>query len=209
MRVVCISDTHDIDYPILPEGDLLIHAGDVSLDGSPQEVQRFLDWFGEQPHKRKIFVGGNHDLSLCNYTLNYFNVHPTITYLLNSWIEVEGFKIWGSPSSRTYGHIDAFMHDEGRLAYLWESIPDNADIVITHSPAQGILDSERDGIPLGSESLHRRLVQVEPKLHVCGHIHGGYGVKEIDNTIFVNASHLDVTYRKFREAIVVDITPGQ
>lgn len=204
-RIVCISDTHDIDYPKLPDGDILLHAGDVSLSGNPSEIQRFLDWFGSQPHKHKIFVGGNHDRGLVDFGYGYFNSSPSIVYADNNTVEAEGFKIWASPASRTYGHISAFMRSEEGLDRIYSNIPEKTDIVVSHTPPYGILDAEADGRPLGSTALAKHIFRVKPKLHVFGHIHGGYGSRSIDGTTYINASHLDITYRKFRDPIVHDM----
>lgn len=62
MKIVCISDTHtrhqDVD---LPKGDILIHAGDISLVGIEYQVINFLEWFSKQEFKYKMFISGNHD----------------------------------------------------------------------------------------------------------------------------------------------------
>ncbi|CAD7956293.1 unnamed protein product [Amoebophrya sp. A120] len=68
-RIVCVSDTHGRTAkmpgtPLLPEGDLLIHAGDISNKGKREEVFEFLDWFRSQPHRHKVWIAGNHDLTL-------------------------------------------------------------------------------------------------------------------------------------------------
>lgn len=63
IRIVCISDTHNLQ-PELPDGDLLLHAGDLSQRGSFDEIQAQLDWLNAQPHKQKIVIAGNHDLLL-------------------------------------------------------------------------------------------------------------------------------------------------
>lgn len=205
MKIICISDTHDIHYPELPEGDMLIHAGDVALGGEIMEVQRFINWFGRQPHQYKVFVGGNHDKALEGLGLDFFSPAAGITYLNNDTVELGGFKIWGSPSSRTYGRICAFMRDEDKLEYLYESIPDDADIVITHQPPYGLQDTEANGFPLGSPSLMRAIARVQPKLHVYGHIHGGYGQAQIFDGYSINAAQMDITYRKFNPPIVVEV----
>lgn len=62
-RVVCISDTHN-HRPEIPPGDILIHAGDLTDNGSFDETQAGLDWLALQPHAYKIFVAGNHDVLL-------------------------------------------------------------------------------------------------------------------------------------------------
>lgn len=61
IRVVCISDTHTLKWPDVPDGDLLIHAGDLANDGSVREIQAAVDWLRSLPHPHKVVIGGNHD----------------------------------------------------------------------------------------------------------------------------------------------------
>jgi hypothetical protein len=61
LRVVCISDTHDAVVPDVPDGDLLVHAGDLTNAGTVADLQRMLDWLAALPHEHKVFVCGNHD----------------------------------------------------------------------------------------------------------------------------------------------------
>ncbi|KAL2868956.1 metallophosphatase domain-containing protein [Aspergillus lucknowensis] len=61
IRIVCISDTHTLEWADIPEGDLLIHAGDLSNDGSVREIQAAVDWLRKLPHPHKVVVCGNHD----------------------------------------------------------------------------------------------------------------------------------------------------
>ncbi|CAM1506146.1 Fc.00g057870.m01.CDS01 [Cosmosporella sp. VM-42] len=61
LRIVCISDTHNT-RPILPPGDIIIHSGDLTENGSFEEVQAELKWLSNQPHQYKILVAGNHDV---------------------------------------------------------------------------------------------------------------------------------------------------
>ena len=63
IRVVCLSDTHDNVLPsnAIPDGDLLIHCGDLTVDGSRRCIQRQIDWLDGLPHRHKVFVCGNHD----------------------------------------------------------------------------------------------------------------------------------------------------
>ena len=61
IRVVCISDTHDAIVPHVPNGDLLIFAGDASDDGSAAAIQAQINWLDSLPHQHKVFVCGNHD----------------------------------------------------------------------------------------------------------------------------------------------------
>jgi 3',5'-cyclic AMP phosphodiesterase CpdA len=60
VSVVCVSDTHNYQ-PRLPDGDILIHAGDLTQSGSAQELEAALAWLRAQPHAHKIVIAGNHD----------------------------------------------------------------------------------------------------------------------------------------------------
>ena len=61
IRIVCISDTHNRTPPSIPNGDILIHAGDLSQGGTVPEIQAQIDWLDSLPHKTKILIAGNHD----------------------------------------------------------------------------------------------------------------------------------------------------
>lgn len=60
IKVVCISDTHDQTVEV-PDGDILIHAGDLTNAGTVADIQKQLDWLKRLPHGVKIIVAGNHD----------------------------------------------------------------------------------------------------------------------------------------------------
>ncbi|PYH88748.1 phosphoric ester hydrolase [Aspergillus ellipticus CBS 707.79] len=70
IRVVCISDTHTLECANVPDGDLLIHAGDLSNDGSVREIQATVDWLLTLPHPQKVVICGNHD--------SYFDVRSRL-----------------------------------------------------------------------------------------------------------------------------------
>lgn len=64
VRVVCISDTHNNIPEDVPPGDILIHAGDMTNDGSSAEIQKQIDWLASLPHKEIVVISGNHDTYL-------------------------------------------------------------------------------------------------------------------------------------------------
>lgn len=66
VRIVCMSDTHSLTKHIkfdIPDGDIFIHAGDFSATGKLNEIQEFNDWLANLPHKHKLVICGNHELS--------------------------------------------------------------------------------------------------------------------------------------------------
>jgi hypothetical protein len=65
VRFVCVSDTHGATpMPVLPDGDVLLHAGDWTQTGRLSEITAFCDWMKSQKHARKICIAGNHDLTM-------------------------------------------------------------------------------------------------------------------------------------------------
>jgi Icc-related predicted phosphoesterase len=204
MRVVCISDTHERHERLaLPEGDLLICAGDVTANGSDVALQRFAHWMQRQPHRHKVLIAGNHDW--CFERNGRALLPPDIHYLQDSAVDIDGLRLWGSPwQPRFYDW--AFNLDRGaQLAAKWALIPEDTDILITHGPPMGTLDRTRRGDHSGCEALAARLEQLRVRLHVFGHIHEGYGVVERDDRISINASICDEGYRAINEPLVIDL----
>ncbi len=205
-KIVIISDTHRAEHEVkLPEGDILIHAGDFDMN-SPMDLDYINEWFAKQPFKHKIFIGGNHDFFLEKlYRANLKpNISEDIIYLCNSSVEIEGIKIWGSPFSPIFYNW-AFMGNVDELREIWSTIPSDTDIVITHCPAFGINDQVKDGfISVGCPALRDKLKEIKPKYHICGHIHEAYGVYQDEHTTYINASLLDEYYAMVNEPVEID-----
>lgn len=210
MKIVCIADTHNQHKKLqnIPDGDVILHAGDVSGRGYHHEVRNFCDWYLKLPHKYKLLVAGNHDFFFqtnghSEPLLRDVMPEPII-YLKDSMIEIEGIKIWGSPISPTFYNW-AFMADRGKeIAEYWKQIPSGMDIVITHGPPHGILDECQDG-HVGCEELTKYIKKAKPKYHVFGHIHEGYGIVKKGKTTYINASVLDGDYYMTNEPITIEI----
>lgn len=199
MRLVVISDTHSLHDKIdsLPDGDVLVHAGDFMNSGyDPQDISSFNRWLGEQPFKHRVVIAGNHD--------RYFQAAPqqaqalltNAIYLENSGVTIDGVSFWGSPYTPEFLHW-AFMYPQGPAARLyWDQIPANLDVLITHGPPYGILDQTAPGeAHLGCEELLHAIEQKKPKVHLFGHIHGGAGTFQNESTRFVNAAYLNERYK--------------
>lgn len=171
MRILHLSDTHGCHRRLrdLPDADVVVHSGDFCMVGSEQEAIDFLNWFCDLPYRHKIFICGNHDD--CLYGANIDGLDHNVHYLCNSGIEIEGLKFYGVPM---------FMGDciTDRQSRNYASIPEDTDILITHSPAYGILDFD-DGINYGSEEILERLPSLHNlKAHLFGHIHSQHGMDE-------------------------------
>ncbi|MEC5165138.1 Icc-related predicted phosphoesterase [Flavobacterium sp. PL11] len=208
MTLTLISDTHFKHNQLkLAGGDMLIHSGDLCGHGTEGEVLAFLRWFEEQPYKHKIFIAGNHDWFFEGHSKSFIDkiIPPSIHYLNDSGIEIEGLKIWGSPIQPTF-YDWAFNRKRGpEINKHWKLIPKDTDILITHGPPLGILDKTASDYNAGCEILLKKVDQIKPKLHVFGHIHEDYGMIKKGKTIFANASLLNLKYQMVNAPIIIEI----
>lgn len=197
MRFLALSDTHGEHRLLknLPDADVIIHAGDVSKDGSERSVMDFLTWFSHLNYSYKIFIAGNHDFFFERQDESYIRkiLPKNIIYLNDGEITIKGVKIWGSPVTPRFFNW-AFNRDRGKeINRHWDLIPPDTDIVITHGPPKGCLDNIGDE-SVGCLDLLERVMEIKPKVHVFGHIHEGYGTSEINDVRYINASVLDDHY---------------
>jgi predicted phosphodiesterase len=195
---VAISDTHNAAHECeVAAADVLLHCGDFTChsgDEDPaREVMRFVDWLKSLPHRQKIVIAGNHDLSMDERPSLRGRFRPDLKALLTNDAAVAagivyleggscvtwrgGFQVWGSPIS--IRNMGSFSRRPGpALAAEWARIPAGVDVVMTHGPALGHGDLEpASGEHLGCEQLLRELTErVRPAVAVCGHIHAARGV---------------------------------
>lgn len=197
MKILHLSDTHSYHHTLrdLPEADMVVHSGDFCMVGSEQEAIDFLNWFCDLPYRHKIFICGNHDD--CLYGANIEGLDDNVHYLCNSGIEIEGLKFYGVPM---------FMGDylSDRQSRNYAGIQADTDILITHSPAYGILDYD-DNINYGSEKLLERMTMLNLKAHLFGHIHARHGIKEQHGVIFSNGAIMNSDYTNPYKCNVITI----
>jgi Icc-related predicted phosphoesterase len=188
MRIVCVSDTHGRHrFTDVPDGDILVHAGDLTRHGALEDVEEFDRWLGTLPHTHKIVIAGNHDFCFQDRPAEARARLTRATYLEDSGCEVAGLTFFGSPWTPTFFDW-AFMLPDPDLAPKWALIPAGLDVLITHGPPLGVLDWTNRKEHAGSATLFQRVSEVKPRLHVFGHIHEAAGRTDIDGTTFVNAS---------------------
>lgn len=193
MKIVCIACTHDQhEKIIIPECDLLIHAGDFTCHRIPiiENTIRFNDWLGTVPATYKVVVAGNHDVLFEKEPCFAQSLITNGIYLQNEGVSILGYRIWGSPYTPFWDNW-AFGEKAGAIKRHWKLIPPNTDILITHAPPAGIRGRTTDGEDAGCPYLRERLEGLNVKLHVFGHIHEGYGVLSSSTTKFINASQVD------------------
>ena len=212
-KIIALSDTHgSLPANIIPPCDILIFAGDWSC-GRLDNPAKFLTWLGSQPAGETVLVCGNHDGTAQLFPKEFREIlkaHPSIHYLEEEEINIQGLTIWGSPYSPTFLNW-FFMADRGdEIRKHWEKIPTNTDILVTHGPMWSVLDQVTPSIErlnfkgsehLGCRDLYEEVVtRINPLVHICGHIHGGFGHQRLvhdngDATECYNVSLLDENYR--------------
>lgn len=223
IRVVHMSDTHnlhDLASSSIPKGDIFLHTGDICANYDAQrnlraDLQEFFQWLEDEicPKFDKIvLIGGNHDVILdedhprfdraaWNLIRNFQNDHAGFSYLKDESTTYRGLVIYGSPTcvsrvetmdlSYLSNGFERWLEDRRSL---WERIPKDTDILLTHCPPGGILeevggDNGKGACRLLAKAVYRRSNEDEneyngfrpPLLHAFGHVHSTHGVGFVNN----------------------------
>lgn len=232
MIIDVVADLHGC-YPSLKGGDLLLLCGDYTASDKLEQWAEWFAWLKKQNYAKKIMIAGNHDnflqrgfsttqeqasqlaevqdiLEECGYDFEY---------LCDSGTEFQGLKIWGSPWSVMFGNVNprckAFMARESKLEQMFKQIPEDTDILLTHTPPYLIMDENKEGLPCGSLALRQQLdTRIFPKFHFFGHIHEHHGKKIVlkrsgcgseKNTRCFNVSYVDQNYKPMHKVRRVEI----
>lgn len=206
MRIVCVADTHLYEHslPPVPDGDVLVHAGDMLRRGTMPELDRAAAWLHAQPHAHKLVIAGNHDWCFVRTPLPARRMleDAGVTYLQDAEVTIDGVRFWGSPwQPEFFGW--AFNLPRGEpLAAKWALVPEGIDVLVTHGPPRGYGDLVQRGRE-GCDDLLVALDRIRPAVHVFGHIHEDGGLWRHGPTAVVNAT----TDECSRAATVLDYDP--
>jgi Icc-related predicted phosphoesterase len=201
MRLICISDVHNkISELDIPSGDLLVISGDLTGHGSIAEFGRFNYDIGKIKKKKQyrhgvLIIFGNHDfLPEKDFGLAK-SMLTNIDYILHdSEAVIDGKRFWGSAFTPRFYNWSFNLDRGAKIKAKWDLIPDGVDVLITHGPVAGIHDINSHGEAMGCADLLDAVLKVKPKVHICGHNHNGYGVKESYGITFINASSCNERY---------------
>ena len=168
MKILHLSDTHGKHRELtdIPSADILVHSGDFTMAGGDMEALDFIEW-------------------LCA-TLE--GLPDDVHYLSDNGITIDGISFYGTPMFVT------FEDEDLKEIEHYEQIPDNIDILITHRPPLGILDSIDDKLHYGSSILLDKVSKIKPKMHLFGHVHAAYGTIDWKGITFSNAGVTDWKY---------------
>jgi len=205
IRLVAISDTHGLHRHLtIPDGDVLIHAGDITGHGQVEQVADFNDWLGTLPHRHKIVIAGNHDFCFEDQPVETAALLTNCIYLFDEAITLDGLYFYGSPWQPWFFDWAFNLRRGTEIRAKWELIPKETDVLITHGPPLGHGDLTSHGECVGCADLLESVRQKRPKLHIFGHIHEGYGMMQNEHTTFINASSCNLQYRPVQRPIVFD-----
>jgi len=206
VKIVMISDTHCQTDKIkdMPSGDILLHAGDMTYHGEYHKLDAFNDWLDEQYFSHKVIIPGNHDKTFERNWDEAASHVPAADVILNQALyEAEGLKIWGEPRQPWF-HDWAFNVERGDMKRLvWDKVPENIDVLLTHGPPYGVLDRTRTGEHVGCTAQRDWIIKHQPRLVVCGHIHEDPGLAMIGRTLVVNAAICDLQYNVVNRPVVL------
>jgi Icc-related predicted phosphoesterase len=210
MKMVALSDTHGNHRSVdIPEGDIIIHCGDFTRKSNYQEVMDFIQWYSELKFSHKILVAGNHDRFIEKRKQEFLEIinGKDIIYLENQSVQLEGYKLFGSPYTPIFGGIGAFTYpNEEEAREIWDIIPDGSDIIITHGPPMGFRDySKTENKNTGCAVLLEQILKIKPAYHIFGHLHESYGIDYNEDTVFVNASLVNRAEELINNPIVIEV----
>jgi predicted phosphohydrolase len=184
-----MADSHSYhDDLVVPDGDVLVHAGDMTRMGRPEELRAVAEFLGALPHRHKVVIAGNHDWGFAREPEASRRIFAGLTYLEDSEVEIDGLKFWGSPWQPEFFDWAFNLPRGPALAARWAEIPVDTDVLITHGPPRGFGDRTFDGRNEGCDDLLARIREVRPGLHLFGHIHEDRGHWRDGPTLIVNAT---------------------
>lgn len=223
MKIWTISDTHCQHKQLIPPDDIdmVIHAGDAGghrdLSHNDGEMRDFLQWYNNLPYKYKIYIPGNHDTSVEAGFHDFKTDYPNIIVLIHQSVTIEGINIFGSPYTPSFGNGWSYNVPRHKLSNYWDQIPLDTDIIVTHGPPKGILDYTASHSSyyekVGCASLLNRIIDVNPKYHIFGHLHNESGVYNCGifkpnqpklKTEFVNTCVMNIKYNVINNGIYLE-----
>ena len=211
-RIIMISDTHcGHRHMWVPDGDVLIHAGDflAEWDHSEAQLSDFASWLASLPHAAKIVCAGNHDRPLDpsldrDWRRHRATLSAVATYLDPSQpcATVFGLRVAASPVSRSRSASKnrAFQHIDSPTA---AALGGSCDLLVTHAPPKGVLDGGA-----GLDEVRALALALQPRLHCFGHVHHTPGIfrhADLGRTIYCNAASCNWFWCAVRRPVVCDL----
>lgn len=229
MKVIALSDLHGTLLPVkdyFEQCELVCICGDIvplKIQSNHRKTRRWLidmfkPWCESLPCDKVIFIAGNHDFGFKNTDFMYslFPKDAKVTYLFHesyTYISKSGkeYSIFGTPYCKLFG-IWAFMEMDSILDNLYQDIPNNLDILLTHDQPFGWGDILLDDVKwnthkhIGNEPLVKAIFNKRPKFQFNGHLHScDHSLIEIGDTKHYNVSIKDEYYNPVYDPLIIEI----
>ena len=209
MKLVIISDTHGHHEALgTLSGDVLIHCGDMEslFNKDVCAIANMDNWFGRQQFDHVLCTGGNHDLAI-EQQIRLGNHQPfrNATFLNDAGLTLDGVKFYGAPWVPDLAH-HAFYADDAALKVAWSKIPNDVDVLLTHTPPAGMLDVSSRGLTLGCPHLRKRLGALRPTVHCFGHVHASAGQRKHRGVTYINATSVDSSFEIAHPPYVIEVS---
>lgn len=189
MRLVAMADTHGYHRDlVVPDGDVLVHAGDLTQRGTLAQLQEVADWLRSLPHRHKVVIAGNHDFALQRVPAEARALFHGLTYLEDEEVTLDGVRIYGSPWQPWFYDWAFNLRRGPAIDEKWQRIPEGLDVLVTHGPPAGYGDLVTRGERVGCEDLLRHLARAKPRFHLFGHIHEDRGEWLVGETRVCNVT---------------------
>jgi Icc-related predicted phosphoesterase len=241
MKIIALSDMHGDLPVIDQECDVVCICGDiVPLEIQSDFIRSiswlagvFVNWCEQLPCEQVLLIAGNHDFvfeKLFNqfkdrykddteadkikffpgWVEDVLNFPGKIKYLQDTKLEIDGVTFYGTP------HIPelqrwAFYGRSDTLKHMFSLIPENVDVLMTHSPGKYVNDTgvslQKYSLPeYGSQELTDAVNDRHIKYWICGHVHSGnHKLDKYGETMVANVSIKDENYRVSYEPLIFDV----
>lgn len=227
LSVCALSDLHGELIPVedFEFCELVCICGDIvplNIQSSSRKTkqwlkQKFKPWAESLPCNKVLFIAGNHDLHFnLDFMWSVFPNEAKVTYLFHEdylymGADEEEYLIFGTPYCRQFGNW-AYMEDQETLKKLYEEIPYDCNILMTHDQPYGYGDvilqqiSWNTGEHIGNPALRDAVLSKQPRYMFCGHLHSStHDCVEIGKTKRYNVSIKDEYYESRFNPLVIEV----
>lgn len=207
--ILGIADLHNQFHRFrptaMPDADMVFVAGDITQIGRHDimELAFAHNWMEQMAARYRwvYYVLGNHDAGLGTFAFDTPEGKrpPWCMGVDNRVIGHDKWQIVGSSLTPCFDRPKMQIQhrnvtgNRAKDAREWENLHSGAALIISHAPPVGVLDAaghddagnERH---IGSPGLRDYIERNQPKLVVCGHVHGAVGAERLGQTLVVNTA---------------------
>lgn len=189
MNIYAVADIHgrqdrlDLikNHVTLLNPDVLVIAGDIT---GHHELLSLIGQLNDLPIP-VLAVRGNMDSQEVEKLLEQY---PNISSLHKKKVTINGVSFVGLGGTIPVPFRSRICLREKRLIEETDYLIERDSVLVSHPPPYGTLDEGFGNLHAGSRGLRRLILEKQPRMLICGHIHERPGVAFLAKTIVVNCS---------------------